>query len=62
MLANIVCLFHRTQLTGLLANEIEGVDSVDIIVLNQQVVSIGFGFNCVDVSMRVLGPTSELIK
>ena len=55
-------VFCRTQLTSMLASEIDGVDSTDILVLNQEVVNIGFGFQCVDVTMRVLGPTRELIN
>lgn len=46
----------------MLADEIDGVDSTDILVLNQEVVDIGFGFQCVDMTMRVLGPTCELIS
>lgn len=52
-------LSYRTALTTELANEVAGVESTDIIVLNQGIVRLGFGFSCVDVSMRVLGPTRE---
>jgi Holliday junction resolvasome RuvABC DNA-binding subunit len=48
-------------MTGMLAGEIDGVDPTDIIVLNQEVVGIGFGFQCVNVTMRVLAPSSELM-
>lgn len=43
----------------MLADTIENVDPTDIVVLNQEVVRLGFGFTCVDVSMRVLGPNRE---
>jgi hypothetical protein len=41
----------------MLANQIDNVDPTDIIVLGQDVDS---GANCVEVSVRVLGPTREL--
>jgi len=43
----------------MLADGVENVDPTDIIILNQGVLDIGFRVICVDVSMRVLGPTSE---
>lgn len=52
--------FYRTALTSMLADEIDNVDPTDIIVLNQEVVDVGSGVTCLDVSMRVLGSTREL--
>ncbi len=46
-------------MTSLLADQIDGVDTTDIIVLNQEVPNVGFGVTCVDVSVRVLGPSSK---
>lgn len=50
---------NRTTLAATLAGEIDEVDSTDIVILNQEIVRLGFGFSCVDVSMRVLGPSCE---
>ena len=38
----------------MLASQVEGVDPTDIILLNQNVIDIGFRVMCLDVSVRVL--------
>ena len=59
----IECLFpySRTTLAANLANEIDGLDPTDILVLSQEVDNegIGFGFACVNISVHALGPNRK---
>lgn len=50
----------RTSIARTLADG-TGADVSDILVLKQEVFSIGFGFQCLNVTVRVLGPTRECI-
>ena len=43
----------------MLADQVTDVDATDIVVLNQEVISAGSGMYCLDVSLRVLGPTCK---
>lgn len=52
-------LRYRTSLAVKLADEIDALDPTDILVLNQEVLKVEFGFNCVDISVRVLGSTRK---
>ena len=52
-------LFHcRTAIANILADG-TGADFSDILILKQEVFSIGFGFQCLNVTVRVLGPTRK---
>ena len=53
----IVC---RTSIARTLADG-TGADFSDILVLEQEIFSIGFGFRCLNVTVRVLGPTRKCI-
>ena len=51
---------HRTALTSVLAEQIDTVDPTDIVILNQEIVNVD-DLECLDMSVRVLGPTREFI-
>ena len=48
----------RTSIARTLADG-TGADFSDILVLKQEIYSIGFGFRCLNVTVRVLGPTRK---
>lgn len=48
----------RTSIARTLADG-TGADFSDILVLEQEIYSIGFGFRCLNVTVRVLGPTRK---
>ena len=48
----------RTSIARTLADG-TGADFSDILVLKQEIYSIGFGFKCLNVTVRVFGPTRK---
>ena len=53
--------FYRSQI-ALTLTEGSNIDPTDVLVLSQTISPLGFGFNCVNVSARVLGDTRKKLS